>query len=48
MKLLALISMGVAASYWYKTIKDSKPTLLKSNFDEIGLCCTNRRKVELF
>ncbi len=35
MKLLALISMGVAASYWYKTIKDSKPTLLKPNFDEI-------------
>ncbi|EPK6037945.1 hypothetical protein ACIKQB_19430, partial [Acinetobacter baumannii] len=28
MKLLALISMGVAASYWYKTIKNSKPTLL--------------------
>ncbi|MDE1708567.1 hypothetical protein PWJ64_18220 [Acinetobacter nosocomialis] len=35
MKLLALISMGVAASYWYKTIKDSKPTLLKPTFDEI-------------
>ncbi len=34
MKLLALISMGVAASYWYKTIKNSKPTLLKPNFDE--------------
>lgn len=35
MKLLALVSMGVAASYWYKTIKNSKPTLLKPNFDEI-------------
>ena len=35
MKLLALISMGVAASYWYKTIKNSKLTLRKSNFDEI-------------
>ncbi len=35
MKLLALISMGVAASYWYKTIKNSKPALLNSNFDEI-------------
>ncbi|MDP9802213.1 hypothetical protein [Acinetobacter calcoaceticus] len=35
MKLLALISMGVAASYWYKTIKNGKLTLLKPNFDEI-------------
>ncbi len=35
MKLLALVSMGVAASYWYKTIKNSKLTLRKSNFDEI-------------
>ncbi|MCU4349138.1 hypothetical protein KTH05_15445 [Acinetobacter lactucae] len=35
MKLLALISMGVAASYWYKTIKNSKPALLKPTFDEI-------------
>ncbi|EPK1742816.1 hypothetical protein JHZ71_003786, partial [Acinetobacter baumannii] len=26
MKLLALVSMGVAASYWYQTIKNSKPT----------------------
>ncbi|CAM0575708.1 hypothetical protein MASRES_GEN12913_01205 [Acinetobacter baumannii] len=30
MKLLALISMGVAASYWYKTIK----TLYTTNFTE--------------
>jgi hypothetical protein len=35
MKLLALISMGVAASYWYKTIKNSKLTLRNPNFDEI-------------
>ncbi|MDA3557673.1 hypothetical protein ACPF64_14145 [Acinetobacter sp. KB005] len=35
MKLLALFSMGVAASYWYETIKNSKPTLLKPTFDEI-------------
>ncbi|WP_447506982.1 hypothetical protein [Acinetobacter oleivorans] len=35
MKFLALFSMGVAASYLYKTIKDSKLTLLKPNFDEI-------------
>ncbi|AZP29335.1 MULTISPECIES: hypothetical protein [Acinetobacter] len=35
MKLLALISMGVAASYCYRTIKNIKPTLLKPNFDEI-------------
>jgi len=35
MKLLALVSMGVAASYWYKTIKNGKLTLLKPNFDEI-------------
>ncbi len=35
MKLLALFSMGVAASYWYETIKNSKPALLKPTFDEI-------------
>ncbi|MGV2456386.1 hypothetical protein [Acinetobacter seifertii] len=35
MKLLALISMGVAASYWYKNIKNSKLTLRNPNFDEI-------------
>ncbi|CAI3111019.1 MULTISPECIES: hypothetical protein [Acinetobacter] len=35
MKLLALVSMGVAASYWYQTIKNGKPTLQKPNFDEI-------------
>ncbi|CAI3127712.1 hypothetical protein MWMV8_MWMV8_00731 [Acinetobacter calcoaceticus] len=35
MKLLALVSMGVAASYWYQTIKNGKPTLRKPNFDEI-------------
>ncbi len=35
MKLLALVSMGVAASYWYRTIKNSKPTLLNPNFADI-------------
>lgn len=35
MKLLALFSMGVAASYWYETIKNNKPALLKPTFDEI-------------
>lgn len=35
MKLLALVSVGVVASYWYKTINNGKPTLQKPNFDEI-------------
>ncbi|MFV7442505.1 hypothetical protein ACNPMZ_00235 [Acinetobacter pittii] len=35
MKLLALFSMGVAASYCYRTIKNSEQALLKPNFDEI-------------
>ncbi|MEM9994714.1 MAG: hypothetical protein AAGE79_11360 [Acinetobacter pittii] len=35
MKLLALIGVGVAASYWYKNISNGKPTLRKPNFDEI-------------
>ncbi|WP_407305476.1 hypothetical protein [Acinetobacter sp.] len=35
MKMLVLLSAGIAANYCYKTMKSYKKNLLKSNFDEI-------------
>ncbi|MGA9699366.1 hypothetical protein ACVBEE_15065 [Acinetobacter sp. ANC 3781] len=35
MKMLALLSAGIAASYCYKTVKTNKQNSLKPNFDEI-------------
>ncbi|UNW07742.1 MULTISPECIES: hypothetical protein [unclassified Acinetobacter] len=35
MKLLTLISMGIAASYCYKTIKYNKQNLSNLSFDEV-------------
>ncbi|WP_171266032.1 hypothetical protein [Acinetobacter sp. LoGeW2-3] len=34
MKLLTLMSVGVAASYCYKVIKNNQPALATSDFDE--------------
>ncbi|MDK1682961.1 hypothetical protein [Acinetobacter terrestris] len=35
MKMLALLSAGIVASYCYKTVKCNQQKSLKSNFDEI-------------
>lgn len=35
MKLLTLISMGIAASYCYKTVKHNKQNLSNLSFDEV-------------
>nr|WP_227547994.1 MULTISPECIES: hypothetical protein [unclassified Acinetobacter] len=35
MKLLTVVCVGVAASFSYKAIRNSRPTLSKPDFDEV-------------